>query len=496
MTAADRNLSYTPDREIRTPMNDSPSPDDTRNPPIYETPDDDRAASAAPTEQQLQRELPNVPALDDSPAPAAHDPYAALRLRDYRLYALSFIAAVIGAQVQSVAIAWQVYQKTNSALSLGWIGGIQVIPLFLLALPAGHLSDIVSRKKLLLATQWMLAAWGVLLAFLSYYHHDSSLFVPAMYGIVLINAITLTFARPARAALLPQLVPGPAFNNAVAWNASMFETSSMIGPAIGGAIIGAGGAASAYLINAALLVASALLTSQFVDMPVKRRDEAPGLEALIAGVGFVWRRKIILATLTLDLFAVLLGGAIYLLPIFAKDILNVGPTGYGWLRAAPSFGACTMALIIAHRPPMRRAGRAMLTAVGGFGLATIVFGLSRNFWLSFLMLICAGAFDNISVVVRHTLVQLLTPNDMRGRVSAVNQVFIGSSNELGGLESGVTAKLLGPVASVVFGGIGTLITVGLIGLLSPDIRKLGRLDELQPEEEPNLNTTPLPVSAS
>src|SRR4051794_24493 len=199
-------------------MDEPQQPDPQPDVPIYEPPDQDRPASAMPTEQQLERELPTVPMLDSSARPApAHDAYAALRIRAYRLYAASFVAAIIGGQVQSVAIAWQVYQKTQSALSLGWIGGIQVIPLFLLALPAGHLSDVVSRKKLLLTTQWLLALWGVLLAWLSYYHHDSRLFVPAMYGLVLINAITLTFARPARAALLPTLVPNALFNNAVAW---------------------------------------------------------------------------------------------------------------------------------------------------------------------------------------------------------------------------------------------------------------------------------------
>jgi MFS family permease len=186
--------------------------------------------------------------------------------------------------------------------------------------------------------------------------------------------------------------------------------------------------------------------------------------------------------MTLDLFAVLLGGAVYLLPVFAKDILHVGATGYGWLRAAPSIGAMSMALILAHRPPMRHAGRALLIAVAGFGVATLVFGLSNSFWLSFAMLILTGAFDNISVVVRHTLFQLLTPDSMRGRVSAVNQVFIGSSNELGGMESGLTAAWWGPVRSVVFGGIGTLVTVTLTALLSRPLRKLGRLDEIRVDE--------------
>ena len=467
--------------------------------PLYEPPDAERPASAAPTEQQLAHETPSVAALDRSPPPPGHDAYAALRLGVYRLYVSSYALAIIGGQVQSVAIAWQIYQKTQSALSLGWVGGIQVIPLFLLALPAGHVADTVSRKKLLITTQWLLAAWGVLLAALAYFGRDWPRLVPAMYGVILLNAVTLVFARPARASLLPQLVPAGVFSNAVTWNSSIFEICSMAGPAVGGLLVAFAGAPVAYLLNAALLVTCALLTQRFPATPPKPRDEAPGFRSLLAGVQFVLTRKLMLGVMLLDLFAVLLGGAVYLLPVFAKDILHVGPTGFGWLRAAPSFGAFAMALVLAHRPPMRRAGRALLLAVAGFGVATVIFGLSKNFWLSFSMLICCGACDNISVVVRHTLVQLLTPDSMRGRVSAVNQIFIGSSNELGGLESGVTAAWWGPVRSVVFGGIGTLVTVATIGWFFPPLRKLGRLDRVTaadaPGESPAANRPAAPASA-
>ena len=454
-----------------------------RPPLAYETPDEQRAASASPTEQQLAYETPTIAALDGSPPPAEHDPYAALRVSGYRYYASSYSLAVIGGQIQSVALAWEIYQKTGSALSLGWLGGIQVIPLFLLSLPAGHLVDTMSRKKLLIATQWLLALWGIALAYLSYYHHDARLLVPAMYGVVLLNAVTLTFARPARSAILPQLVAPAIFSNAVTWNATTFELSMIIGPTVGGFIVGLGGTPLAYLINAAFLAACAIMTLQFPSVATQRSGkEAPGFRSLLAGVKFVFDRRLLLATMSLDLFAVLLGGAVYLLPVFAKDILHVGPTGFGWLRAAPSFGAVSMALIQAHRPPMKKAGRALLLAVAGFGIATLVFGVSKNFWLSFAMLVLTGAFDNISVVVRHTLVQMLTPDAMRGRVSAVNQVFIGSSNELGGFESGVTAAWWGPVASVVFGGIGTLVTVATVAMLSPELRRCGRLDEIRPDE--------------
>lgn len=508
----------------------TPAPKPSVNPIAYEGPDDDRPASASPTEREIEHETPTLKSLDASPAPAraaalppappsadphapteagatAHDPYAALRLRAYRLYALSYVLAVIGGQVQGVAIQWQIYDRQKTPLSLGLIGGIQVIPLFLLALPAGHLVDTMSRKKLLIFTQWMLAFWGLVLGYLASAWPDWPGLVPAMYAVVFLNAVTLTFARPARQAILPQLVPKRLFSNAITWNASTFELCMISGPALGGFLVTMFGVASAYYTNAVLLLACALLTLKFPPTPVasgaratRQRAETtgdaaaeaagnggpgaaaagagekPGFRSLLAGVRFVFERKLLLATMTLDLFAVLLGGAVYLLPVFARDILHVGPAGFGWLRAAPSFGAFATALVLAHRPPMQKAGRALLLAVTGFGAAIIVFGLSTNFWLSFAMLVLTGAFDNVSVVVRHTLVQLLTPDAMRGRVSAVNQVFIGSSNELGGMESGLTAEWWGPVRAVVAGGVGTILTVALVARLSPELRKFGRLD--------------------
>jgi MFS family permease len=334
--------------------------------------------------------------------------------------------------------------------------------------------------------------WGLALACLTKLYAGGAWLVPAMYGVLLLNAITLTFARPARSALLPQMVPKSIFSNAVTWNSTIFELSMISGPAIGGFILWLGGPALAYLFNGVLLVACALLTRYFPKERFEPKPHAPGFASLLAGVKFVWRQRLLLATMTLDLFAVLLGGAVYLLPIFAKDILNVGPAGFGWLRAAPSFGALSMALILAHRPPMERAGRALLLAVAAFGAATIVFGLSRNYWLSFAMLVLTGAFDNISVVVRQTLVQLLTPDAMRGRVSAVNQVFIGSSNELGGMESAATAEWFGPVKAVVIGGIGTILTVSAIAAIFPMLRKFGRLDQARLQEDPPISSPATP----
>jgi len=287
------------------------------------------------------------------------------------------------------------------------------------------------------------------------------------------------------------------------WSATFFQVSAISGPALAGWIIGWQQVQLghrtfptlplAYLLDATCAVSFGVLLLFVRIRPTESRKEPASLKTLLAGIHFVWRNQIILATISLDLFAVLLGGATYLLPIFATSILHVGPVGFGWLRAAPALGAATMAMLIAHLPPMKNAGRDLLLAVIGFGVATIIFGLSRNFWLSLAMLYLTGAFDNISVVVRHTLVQVLTPDEMRGRVSAVNNVFIGASNELGGWESGLTAQIFGPIVSVVGGGIGTILVVLATAFTWPQLRRFGSLHDAQPieEEQRGLEVTPL-----
>jgi hypothetical protein len=300
-----------------------------------------------------------------------------------------------------------------------------------------------------------------------------------MYGWLLLIAIGRAFHQPAKASLLPLIIPREIFSNAVTWGMSGFQLSSVIGPALGGALIWLTGTPGiAYLLCAA--GALFYVTTMFLLRDVQRQTrstESVNLASLVAGFRFVWSNGVILAALALDLFAVLLGGATALLPVFAKDILNVGSVGFGFLEAAPAIGAILMAVLLAHRPPMRHAGFAMLSAVAGFGLAVIVFGLSRSFALSFAMLFITGALDNISVVIRHTLVQMLTPDAMRGRVSAVNSMFIGASNELGGFESGMVAYYFTPEASVISGGIGTLVVVAIVAIICPQLRKYGRLDK-------------------
>jgi MFS family permease len=304
-----------------------------------------------------------------------------------------------------------------------------------------------------------------------------------MYLCLFAGAIANAMGWPARSALLPQIVPGEVFSNAATWNSSAFQVAAMVGPALGGAII-TQSVPAAYLIDAGLSLTFLFLLMQLHVQAVARPREPISMQSLAAGIRFVWRTKIILATITLDLFAVLFGGAVALIPAYAQDILHVGSVGFGWLRGAPAIGALLMALWIAHRPPMQKAGRNMLWAVAGFGIGTIIFGLSHSFWLSFLMLLLTGACDNVSVVVRHTLVQMLTPDGMRGRVSAVNNVFIGASNELGAFESGVVGRFLGAVWSVVIGGIGTLVVVGAVAVIWPQVRGFGSLQDAKPEEEP------------
>lgn len=412
----------------------------------------------------------------DDPA-AVHDPYAAFRYRPFRLYAVSYVLAVVGSQVLSATVQWDVYQRTKDPFAIGLVGLINAIPVILFALPAGHVADRFSRKRVLLLTQIPLTVAPALLGLLNWWMAGQ---VPLGTTLALLgaNAVALTFARPARAALLPNLVPRVAYTNAFAWISSLFETAAWVGPAIAGLLI-VFGVAPAYLMSGLSLLACLGITLLLPD-DVSSHSEVhePGWRSLSAGLRFVFGSPLLLASMTLDLLAVLLGGATYLMPVFAER-LGVGPIGYGWMRAAPAVGAFVTAVVQAHRPPIARAGRTLLVTVAAFGLATIVFGLSQNYWLSLAMLALIGASDNISVVIRHTLVQSLTPDSMRGRVSAVNQVFIGASNELGGLESGVTAKLFGPVLSVVAGGCGTILVVLCVAAKWPQIRRLGSLRELK-----------------
>jgi MFS family permease len=422
--------------------------------------------------------------------PENHDPYGALRFPDYRRLLAGSVLASVASTVQSVAVGWELYERTNSAAALGMVGLVQFLPILLLSLPAGQVADRYSRKGQFLIAQAGIAFASLGLLALSAWQGP----VQLMYLCLLLGGISQAFSTPARWSLVPQVVPAPLLGNAVTWNSSGFQIASVAGPALAGLLLWAlGSAAWVYGLAALCSLACIGLILPIRPQSEGQRPTAVSLRSLLAGIEFVAGSKLMLAAITLDLFAVLLGGATALLPIFARDILQVGPAGLGWLRAAPAVGAFLMALVLAHRAPMRRPGVALLWAVVGFGAATIVFGFSTSFILSFLMLALTGALDNISVVVRGTMVQVLTPDSMRGRVSAVNGIFISSSNQLGDFESGVTAWLFGPVISVVGGGIGTILVVLAVIFLWPDIIGLGPLHAIEVAEPPDATAIPVKV---
>ena len=438
-------------------------------------------------------------------ARAKHDPYAAFRVGAFRFYSLGNLISVIGRQMLIVSVEWELYQYTHSATALGLVGLMIAGPVILLSLPAGHIADRYNRKYIILISQAVSAFCSLGLALISWQHfaipplrilqrgndllvsiagiferHSSYHFddpsIPLIYLLLLIAACGRTFGWAARTAYFPTLLRRDLFVSAVTWNSSMFQIASILGPALGGLLIVQTGFPFIYALDAACA-----LSFFFLVLPIRSGSQGPRVESnalrsLASGLRFVVSKKVILATITLDMFAVLLGGATVLLPIFADQILHCGPVGLGWMRGAPGIGGLVMAILIAYLPPMKHAGRTLLWCVTGFGLATIVFGLSKSLWLSLAMLFLTGAFDSVSVVVRHTIIQLLTPDQMRGRISAVNNIFIGTSNELGALESGLIAALFGPVISVVGGGIGTILAVLGVAKIWPETRKIGALD--------------------
>ena len=410
-------------------------------------------------------------------------PYAALRERDFLCFLIGHIVSVLGVQMQTVAIGWQLYEKTRSAWPLGLVGLVMAIPMIGLAPIAGQAADRFDRRRVLMSATWVAVVSSLGLGLVSAQGEGLFWVYLCLFG----SGLARAFQGPARSSLMPLLVRREIFVNSVTWAVSGFELASMIGPALGGMLIAILGGATWIYLGCALgsLCYLAMLGSMSrrhygptvvagAELPL-RQSRLTDWRKLVVGFEYVWKTRLLLTTMTLDLFAVLLGGAVALLPIYARDILRVGPSGLGWLQAAPSLGAMTMAVVMAHLPPLRRVGQVLLVSVAGFGVATIVFGLSENFWLSLAMLFLTGAFDNISVVIRHTMVQLLTPDEMRGRVSAVNGMFINASNEIGRFESGAVAGLFGPIFSVVSGGVGCLIIVAAVALRSPELRRYGSL---------------------
>jgi MFS family permease len=446
---------------------------------------------------------------------ARHDPYAALSYPTYRRYLIGSFLALFGRQMTTVAVSWEIYQWTHSATALGLVGLLNVLPVLALSLPAGALADRVDRRRviglaaaggivltLLLATvswqharipdqPWLRASNHFIARIAAVFERHADLqsldftqpALPLVYLLLLAMAVLRIIGWPARSAIIPLLLPARALSNAITWNSSTFEIATMAGPALGGFLVAKTGFPAVYLLDASLSLALVLLLTRVRYLtPPQPSTTRRTWRSLLAGADFIWRKKVILGASSLDLFAVLLGGATTLLPIYADKILHVDAIGFGWLRAAPSIGAFSMAMWLAHRAPLRRPGLALLWSVAGFGLATVAFGISRWYALSLVALFFTGAFDNVSVVVRQSLVQLLTPDSLRGRVTSVNQIFIGSSNEIGALRAGLMAALVGPVAAVVIGGAGTLAVVAIIARAIPPLRQLPPMDSLKPED--------------
>jgi MFS family permease len=380
-------------------------------------------------------------------------------------------------EMQAIAVGWQIYGITHRPLDLGLVGLAQFLPGILLFLITGHAADRIPRRRILLVCCAAFALCSVLLGALSIHRLVS---VWPIYAVLLLNGAIRAFNGPATQAFLPLLVLQKDFPAAVAWSSSIFQAAIVLGPMAGGAVYGVtGGPIPVYgCAAAACLIALVLMSAIRIEASTRVRPAA-SLDMVLEGLRYIWRNKVILGAISLDLFAVLLGGAVALLPVYAREILKVGPYGLGFLRSAPGLGGVLMAVICAHWPLRRRAGVAMLFCVSCFGGFTIAFGISRNVVLSMAALVLAGACDMVSVIVRHTLVQLRTPDDMRGRVSAVNMVFIGASNEVGQFESGITAQWFGTVPAVVLGGVGTMLIVALWSWLFPALR---RVDELVPRK--------------
>jgi MFS family permease len=413
-----------------------------------------------------------MPEIDSAPAGKSRASHP-----DFTLYQIARFFVVVALEMQSVAVGWQVYEITHRPLDLGLVGLAQFLPGVLLFLVAGHAADRHDRRRLLnICYAGFIVCSGLLLGLTLRGHRSVNL----IYAVLLFLGVVRCFNWPASRALLPQLVPVEYFSKAVAWNASTFQAATILGPAVGGILYEVvGGPAIVYGASTVASFIALLATLRIRSKTQVRPAEEMTLTSMMAGFRYVWREKVVLGSVSLDMFAVLLGGAVALLPIYASEILKTGPWGLGLLRSAPGVGAAAMALFLAQRPIQKRAGITMLFSVAGFGVFTILFGVSRSLMLSLIALFMVGATDMVSVIIRATLVQIATPDPMRGRVNAVDMLFIGASNELGEFESGLTAHWFGTVRSVVLGGIGTLVVIALWAWWFPELRKA---DQLHPSE--------------
>lgn len=408
----------------------------------------------------------------------SHDPFAVLRLKEYKFYLANRFLLTMGITMQSVIVGWQVYDITKDVFALGMIGLSEAIPFIVISIFSGHIADTFNRKKIIL---WFTFLFILVTGALLYLSTDASSFIqhygtlPIFSMIVLVGVIR-GFLSAAFPSILSQIVPRELYGNAATWNSTVWHGASILGPSVAGLLI-AVGYTTAYTVDITFISLSFLAFLFIASKPVPPREKSETLyESLTSGIKFVFKNQVVLGALSLDLFAVLFGGAVALLPAFAEEILHAGAVELGFLRAAPAIGAVVMAFIIAYKPPTKNAGRNLFLSVGAFGISTILFGLSENIWMAFFFLFLTGAFDNVSVVIRHTVLQLATPDNMRGRVSAVNGIFIGSSNEIGAFESGATARAFGLKPSIIVGGILTVIVVAVTAKLAPKLRQLNIKD--------------------
>jgi len=419
---------------------------------------------------------------------AKNDPYAALRIREFNIFLLLRFIMVFSWSMQFIVIEWEVYSLTKSALSLGIVGLMEVVPAILMALFAGHFVDQNEKKGLLFKCiiGFFIISLGLFLLTWEPFRGNLSAktILYSIYFLVFLGGIVRSFLGPTIFSLLSLIVPKNLYANAATWSSSVWQISSVLGPAVAGFSITIIGVYGSMLSILACSLLALVALSQISTKPILNpKIGEPIMQSLKEGVKFVYNNKTILGALSLDMVAVLFGGAVALLPIYAQDILKVGPEGFGVLRAAPALGAFITMFISAYVPLNKNAGMKLLFSIFAFGICIIVFGISTLFWLSVIALFLSGVVDGISVVIRQTILQLKTPDHMRGRVAAVNSIFVGSSNELGAFESGLTAKLMGTVTSVVFGGTMTLIIVVFTGFASPTFRKLDLQKDIDENEE-------------
>jgi len=388
---------------------------------------------------------------------------------DFTVFQIARFCIVMALEMQSVAVGWQVYEITHRALDLGLVGLAQFLPGFAFFLVAGHAVDHFDRRRLLMICYAGFAICSGFLLIIALRHEPS---VYPIYGVLILLGTVRSFNFPTTRALLPQLVPEEHFANAVAWNSSVFQAATILGPSVGGVLYAFFRGAAAVYAASVLIALLALASTVRIKAQQKARKREPvSLRTVLAGFHYIWEQKLILGSISLDLFAVLLGGAVALLPVYAREILKTGPWGLGLLRSAPGAGAAVMAILLAHRPLRNRVGPTMLWCVAGFGVFTIIFGVSRSLVLSLISLFLVGATDMVSVVIRAILVQLGTPDEMRGRVNSVDMLFIGASNQLGEFESGLTAHWFGTVPAVILGGVGTLVVIAIWAWIFPELRQ-------------------------